>query len=604
MEKFDISIDSGIVKLKFPQNLLKENVARNAGFSENQIERTWSAGIRALKPLVDKIREKGLYMSLDESSQDILSLNEDGRTPEEVEYLDTMWDGHVSFLDSVPDAIDFSKYGFRDSVTPFPFQWAGMHYGHEVANGRVLLADDMGLGKTLQAIGLLAYYREDLPAVIAVPASLLYHWKKQLLLLTDWLTSDDITILEKGSDKPKGLISICSYNYVTQNSDLLIDYLNVRGILIFDEAHALKSMQSLRGKAGVNLSHYAKRCFMITGTPILNRPFEIYPLIHALDPVEWDDDIEFARMYCEGHEQNGVYYTNGACNLNDMNLRLRDTLMVRRLKKKVLSQLPEKQRVARYLNATGGDKSLDEFAQLVKEMSRPLLVKNNFDIESTVSSLRGSFDKRGSKVLEAYEKSAINKIPNMVEAILDQMDSAPDEPIIVFAHHDKVITGIQEGISKAKKDLKYIRIDGSVTNKKKRFELAEKFQEDTSYQIAFLTLGTGSVGLTLTRAKKIFMAQMAWSTALCIQAEDRINRIGQDSVTEIIYLLGYNGFDDYMWNMLVSKSETTKEALDGAQGEVFGVTGDVTDGVDTDDLLRVLVEGAAMEIENELKMAA
>ncbi len=609
MEKFEISVKDGLAYAKFPHNLLKANMAQNAGFSQNRVEGFWSAGVHAIKPLVERIRQNGLYMSLDEIAQEMTSLNEDGRTDEEVELRKSMWKGHASYADTVPEEMDFARFGFREDVVPYPYQWAGMDFGVNVADGRVLIADDMGLGKTLQAIGLCSYYKDDLPLVAVVPASLLYQWKTELLKFLDWLDDDDITIIESGKDKPSGLVSICTYDYVTKHSDTLINYMNSRGILLFDEAHALKSMESLRGAAGVNLAHYARRCFMITGTPILNRPIEIYPLIHALDPISWDDEVAFARKYCEGHEQRAprygtIWYDKGAANLDTLMGELRNTLMFRRMKIRVLDQLPKKTRRAVTLNATNNDRNLDEFAQLVKDKARPILISNDFNIASTVERLRGSFGNAGGQVLQAYEKSALNKIPNIVAYVLDQMDSAPEEPILIFAHHDKVLSGIQDGLLKAKKDLKYIRIDGSVTNKKKRFEMAKEFQEDDSYNVAFLTLGTGSVGLNLTRARKAFVAQMAWSTSICIQAEDRINRIGQENETEITYMLGYNGFDDYMWSTLVSKSEITKEALDGHDGEVFEVSGDIARDADVDDILRTLVEAAADDIVEELKMAA
>lgn len=600
MEKFDISVQSGLLHVTYGYNQNKANILNSLNFRWRRRDNSWSHSIEKLQALVDRIKVYGGLLSLSDHLQELTGLNEEGYTPQELHDREHMWDGHPSFAAEPPADFDFSSIGFKDDATPYLFQLSAIHYGINIALGRVLLADDMGLGKTLQAIALLSYYREDLPAVIVAPASLLYGWKKEILKWVDWISEEDIHVMDSSKDTPKGLVSICSYHYSHTNSEKLVDFMNSRGVIIFDEAQALKSMESLRGAAGVRLAHFSKRCFMLSGTPMDNKPIELFPLLHALDPVEWSDEYEFAVKYCEAHEipsntKNKELYTAGACNLNELMQRMRDTVMVRRHKKTVYSQLPKKRRYSQTLNATNNDRDLSEFTDLVTDMAAPILAETKFNVAETVKKLRGKLGGRKGRVFEAFQKAGLSKVNNIVEYILDQMDSRPDEPIVIFAHHKQVIAGIEAGLVKRDPKLKYIKIDGSVTNKKKRFELAETFQEDSRYKVALLSFGAAATGLTLTRAKRTFMAEMPWSPSICFQAEDRINRLGQDQVTEMIYLLGYNGFDDFLWNMIQGKSLFTREALDGAQGDVFEVTDSANEEFDfsADDLLYSMVESLA-----------
>ncbi|WP_210498580.1 DEAD/DEAH box helicase [Vibrio crassostreae] len=595
MERIEVDIDKGVLTLAYGFNQHKTQVLRPAKLRLNSPQNRWEGSISQLGSIIELVKNAGLYLKLSKECQKLTGVNEFGLTQEELEAKRHEWDGHPSYISETPEDFDPDDYGFRYGATPYPYQAAGIDYGVKVANGRCIIADQMGLGKTLQSIAIASYYRDSWPLVVVAPASLLYNWKKELLTWLDWLEDSDIYVMGSTSERPKGLVTICSYHYIHANLPLLKEYMNTRGTVIFDEAHSIKNAKSLRGGAGVELAHHAKKCLMVTGTPILSRPIEMFSLLHSVDPIEWDDEEEFARRYCEGHwselpNKTRIWYDKGSCNLDELMRRSRDMCMVRRLKKDVLSQLPPKRRYPITLNTCTNDNSMDEFMEAVKSISVPILMKNGFNLKGTVTQLRSKMSSgSGDRIFEAYEKSGIAKTPQIVSYISDQLDSNPDEPLIIFVHHQKVLKEIEDSLVKTFPKLEYIKIDGKVADKKKRFDMAEHFQSNPDCKVALLTIGAASVGLTLTKSSRVIMAQMPWTPSISLQAEDRAHRIGQTEDVDIIYLLGNNGFDDYLWSMLVRKSDASNEALDGIDGELFEASDDMDD-FSSDDLLTSLVE--------------
>lgn len=596
MERIELDVERGSLTVKYSYNKLKRELLRPFSLRETQSKDVYETSLGNLDNLISLVKERHLYLKLSKSCQEMTGLNEHGYSQDELEIKSKMWVGHPSYVSETPDDFDPSDYGLTYGKNPFPYQAAGIAYGVKVACGRVLVADQMGLGKTLQSIAIASYYRDCWPLVIVSPASLVYNWKKEICQWLDWVDADDIHVMTSGEDKPKGLVTVCSYHYLHSNLDDLVEFLNVRGVVIFDEAHSLKNLKSLRGAAGQTLAHHAKKCMMVTGTPILNRPIEMFSLLNCINPIEWNSEEDFARQYCEGHWQElpnktRIYYDKGASHLDDLMARARNTCMFRRLKKDVLHQLPPKRRYPITLNTCKEDGAMDAFMDLVRVESIPLIEKHGFDVQKIVSLLRGRLSQgQGSGIFQAYQRSGIAKAPHIVNYISDQLDSHPDEPLIVFVHHQAVLNEIEESLVKNHSDIGFIKIDGNVADKKKRFEMAERFQTDPSCKVALLTIGAASVGLTLTKASRVIMGEMPWTPNIAMQAEDRAHRIGQESDVDIVYLLGNNGFDDYLWSTLFRKSDASNEALDGLAGELFEASDDEEREFSDLDLLTSLVE--------------
>ncbi|KAJ8314137.1 hypothetical protein KUTeg_008698 [Tegillarca granosa] len=203
-----------------------------------------------------------------------------------------------SALESVGSA-DLSAVDNILTESLLPFQRVGVNFGiHK--NGRVLIADDMGLGKTIQAICLAAYYRDEWPLLVVVPSSVRFDWAQQI---RRWLPSVDpqeIQVAVSGKDScTSSLVNILSYDLMARKAaDLKKKHFQV---IIMDECHLLKNYKTARCKAAMPLLQTAHRVILLSGTPALSRPSELYTQISAITPFLFKYQ-DFGIRYCDGKQ--------------------------------------------------------------------------------------------------------------------------------------------------------------------------------------------------------------------------------------------------------------------------------------------------------------
>lgn len=419
----------------------------------------------------------------------------------------------------------------------YDFQIEGVKFGIE-HHCRFLLADEMGVGKTIQAISLAYLYRDSWPVLIICPGSMKYLWKGEI---QTWLGLKDIRINIINSSKQK--ISTEAYFYI-------ISYDLVRNILkklrrmtfdfvILDEAHSIKNKDSLRARNILPIAIRAKRLILMTGTPLLAKPYEGYPLLYALRPDLFPYFKRYAYRYCDPQPTPFGISWSGTSNTKELHWIL-STLMVRRLKKDVLNRLPPKHR-------------------------QKVLIDTDPEIISQIKETRTKIKGR-TGTLEAYTLTAKAKKDGVCEYISDILEA--EEKIIVFAYHHEMLNSIESLIKKKKID--YIRIDGS-TKQDKRYEYVTYFQKKKNCQVALLSIVAASTGITLNSAHIVIFAELTWTPSIMIQAEDRVHRIGQKSqYVDIKYLYGRETLDDFILDKLQKKLVIVSTTIDDKK-ENFGV---------------------------------
>ena len=182
-----------------------------------------------------------------------------------------------------------------EGLSYLPFQRAGIEF---LSQGEAaLLADEMGLGKTVEIAGLLNYCSEIARVLVVCPASLKINWQREL---TRWLVDSSRSIaVWNGLRKP-----VVRANVVILNYELLGKFeMELKrapwDLIVFDEAHFLKTPEAQRSRAAKRLVLYARRRVCLTGTPMLGRPAELWSLLNLLDPVSWPNFYAFAHRYCD-----------------------------------------------------------------------------------------------------------------------------------------------------------------------------------------------------------------------------------------------------------------------------------------------------------------
>ena len=397
----------------------------------------------------------------------------------------------------------------------------------------------MGVGKTIQAISLCYLYRDDWPVLIVCPGSMKYLWKGEI---QTWLGFKDhrINILNSSKQKisDEAYFYIISYDLV---SHILKKLKQMKfNFVILDEAHCIKNRETIRAKNILPIAIRAKRLILMTGTPLLAKPLEGYPLLYALRPDLFSYFKQYAYRYCDPQPTPFGISWSGTSNTKELHWLL-STLMVRRLKKEVLNKLPPKRR-------------------------QKIEIKTNKEIIEKIKEVRIKERGRNGTLL-AYTLTSTAKLEGVCEYVEDILKDS-EEKIIVFAYHHEMMDGVEDLLHKNNVD--YIRIDGS-TKQSKRYDYVKYFQQKKECRVAIVSIIAGSTGITLNKAHIVIFAELTWTPSIMIQAEDRAHRIGQKSnFVDIKYLYGPGTLDDFILDKLQKKLVIVSTTIDDKK-ENFGV---------------------------------
>lgn len=458
--------------------------------------------------------------------------------------------------------------------TLFPYQMEGVNF-IQSRKGRTLLADEMGLGKTPQALAWLQLNPQARPAIIVVPASLKLNWEREAKA---WMTRPKVQILSgrpaqeyKGDVPLGGEIIIVNYdilpNTVKKEKDPksgktkaveipgtgwidLLQKIKPKALII-DEAHAIKNSDALRTKAVLKLAKSVDHMIALSGTPIVNRPSEFFNPISAVAPQMFPSFWKFAHRYCGAHHNGFGWDFNGASNMEELHQRLTSTIMLRRVKKDVLKDLPEKTRSLIPMPLS------NEREYRRAELNLIQWLKTEFGNEKAEKAKKAEALTR----IEALKQLAVKgKLESAVDWIKDFLESG--EKLVVFAVHKNVIDRLMEVFGKMA-----VKVDGS-TPTSVRQQAVDAFQTDDNIRVFVGNIKAAGVGLTLTEASNTCFLELGWSPGDMGQAEDRVHRIGQtaDSVTAW-YLLAGDTIEEDIATLIDYKRNVLSQALDGKDAE-------------------------------------
>ena len=420
-------------------------------------------------------------------------------------------------------------------------------------NGCGLLADEMGLGKTVQAIATAVCFPDDWPLLVMCPASLLKHWRDEL---NDWLPPGFAKVysVKNGRDVPpmqaslpagQKLAVVVSYDLVSSlNKDAMY------GVVIADECHALKSRDSLRTKAAMPRISDAVRRLCLTGTPLLNRPAEVFPILQALMRGCMPSFTKFADRYCAPKPSTfgGAVDTSGSSCLAELHLVMQRTLLVRRSKEGSGAALPPKARETVRLPPLAAPEA-EKVAAARKKAE-----------EARETNGQGSSQARAA-AMAFYVASGAAKAGAATDYMMRELQTEPTLKVIVFAHH-KVVLDAAEAVLRCA-GVQHIRIDGD-TPQAVRAASVQAFQAPGSpLRAAVLSLKAAGVGITLTAATRVIFLELSFAPGLLLQAEDRVHRVGQTAPVTVTYLLSPGSADDWVWPLVAHKLKITGAAMDG-----------------------------------------
>ena len=436
---------------------------------------------------------------------------------------------------------DYQKEGVRKICTAF--------------RGRALLADDMGLGKTMQGIAYLDYYNDiGTRILILTPSYLRFHWAYEC---EKWL---GITPAILRAKKKLDVLHTSRVNIVSY--DMLAGVqLTPYDIILADESHYIKNHKAKRTKAALPLLKRAEHVLLLSGTPALNRPVELFTQLHCLQPRWFRTYTAFCYRYCNAKLTNFGLDVRGSSCQEELHYIMRQGMMVRRLKD--MLDLPPKTREAWRLELPST--LLKDLRAGWNEWSRLNEVIHHSGSEEAKSE---AFFQRKSLLSDLFRKTCAAKKNAVAKFVRDLLER--EDKFLFFGYHKDMLDCVQEQLG-----VKHIRIDGS-TPAERRPALVRQFQEDEDTRVAVLSIGAAGTGLTLTAASTVVFGELYWVPGSILQAEDRAHRIGQKDPVVIHYLVAKETLDERIYPMLSDKiraidtvlDNSTKRSLEGEKEHV------------------------------------
>jgi len=437
--------------------------------------------------------------------------------------------------------IDFEKYKELDrrGWKAFSHQEEGVKF--LLKNQKCILADDMGLGKTYQSI--VAALETGVERILIIcPSSLKINWKREVenfcndvsIIKGNYWDPDKFTIINY--DILKNFHTIKERNKEYEDWELRRELIEFNPeLIILDEAHFVKNHKSIRGKIikDVVKSFKSARVWLLTGTPIANRPMDYYNLLSIIDSPVANNWVHYAKTYCEGmrFKKGGkfVWVTKGASNLDELSTKTKRTIL--RRKKEDVLDLPEKLITPVYLEL--------ENVNGYKNVWNDYLNKRKID------------GKKGNPAKDLVEMTllrtfiAMETVPYSIEKAEEALEL--NKKVIIFCNfNDEMDAFLNHFGNKA------VCVRGGMSDKQKQLSV-DKFQEDENCMVFIGQIKAAGVGLTLTKAEIVIMNSLDWVPGNHEQAEDRAYRIGQKETVNIYYMLIDETIDTLIWDILNEK---------------------------------------------------
>ncbi len=458
------------------------------------------------------------------------------------------------------------NFNYSPKTKPYPHQVEAIEYITNRVN--VPLFDEQGLGKTKIVIEALCNNMEQAiidGALIICKKSLIENWKDEIE------THSHLKyIVLRGSANEKGLkfmgyshFYIINYESVIGEVERLKMFLKIRKMaIVLDESHKIKSPDAKITEAIIELKDLAKKRIIISGTPIANKPLDLWTQFYFLDngTLLGSDYNEFKKTYSIDLKEDDLHEQKEKFN------KLREIILsnsIRRLKKDVL-ELPEKIYIDKYVQIDGqqkrmydilkgelyieiininGEKIIDESEEILKKLLRLAQIASNpFLIDKVYNETPAKFP-----VLDT-----------LIENIIEQK-----EKVIVWSCFVDNIRLLY----KRYKRFGSLMLYGDIPIEK-RNEILKQFKNDAEFMVLIANPAAAREGLTLTSANNAIYLDRNFNLVDYLQSQDRIHRISQTKECKIYKLIAKNTIDEYIDEIIYKKHKLAEYV----QGDTDNIT--------------------------------
>ena len=442
--------------------------------------------------------------------------------------------------------VDFDKYQKLDKRgwRVFPHQESGIKF--LLSKNNRILGDDMGLGKTLMST-IASIESKSEKILIVCPANAKINWFREI---NAYIPEDEISIIKSGHWNPK--------KYTIINYDILKNFHTITDgrkkykeheirreiveegfdLVIMDEAHMVKNPKANRTKIMNQVTEKIKKRWLLTGTPIANRPMDFFNLLNICDSPVTASWKQFAFRYCDGKKfkkrlKSGAYkdiwITDGASNLEELHDRTKNLIL--RRKKEDHLDLPPKIVAPYYVEIEDMNqyhKVFDEYLAWAKSEGKKLGSGRHM-VELIVLRKYLSLEKT-KLTIELAEQAVEN-----------------GQKVIIFTnftHSFDYLMNHFGGLA--------VGHNGKMNANSKQNSI-DRFQEDDNVKVFVGNLISAGTAITLTKAETVIMNDLDFVPSNHSQAEDRAHRIGSTSTTNVYYPIAVGTIDEMMFKILEKK---------------------------------------------------
>ena len=374
-------------------------------------------------------------------------------------------------------------------------------------NQRCILADQPRVGKTLPtASASLAH----LPALVVCPAIAKRVWERAFNALNSTVA---VAVIEGKAAAQQLHLKADTAAVVVINYDLLAEVpehaFQDFQTLVLDESHRIKNHQAKRTKAAMKAMRHIGRVYALSGTPIPNRPIELWPLLNGLG-IYRGGYYDFATRYARMWKAPWGLDVSGSSNLPELRAMMKPHVM-RRKKDAVFTDYNEPQ-----VSLITFDLPIDKREQ-------------QFDADALVENPNALLAFEGLSVI--MREAGMRKVKPACEFIGDLMES--ESKVVVFAHHKDVVAQLSQGLQAYHP----VSITGD-TPAAQRQQALDKFQDpDSTHRIIVGNIAAMSEGVDLSAADVVVFVEATWQTSALEQASSRVENIAKQSFRPLVYLL-------------------------------------------------------------------
>tara|TARA_R110002153_G_scaffold159321_7_gene311520 strand:+ start:145 stop:1920 length:1776 start_codon:yes stop_codon:yes gene_type:complete len=416
---------------------------------------------------------------------------------------------------------------------------------------KFILSDDMGLGKTTSAV-IAAQLSQSKKILVICPSSLKLNWKKEI---SNYEEEDDINLINGkkwGEEKKWNIINfdiLKNFHFLptknkgmTHTTKSLILGANF-DLIIVDEAHSIKNTTSKRTKIVMDFVKNIKRVWLLTGTPVANRPIDFYNLLKICNSKVSQDWVHFVKRYCDARRFRGtggrlIWDTKGGSNLKELHEYTKDCIL--RRKKEDILDLPPKIISPIYHqleNASGYQEIMGEYKSWSLKHGHANLAQHM----TKLVTLRKFLSEEKTKLTAPFIKDLVEQGKKVI--IFTNFNN---EQQILFDHFQKVA----------------VRHNGSMSLEEKEKSVTD-FQTNDKVRVFIGNIMSAGVGITLTEGEVVIMNSLDWVPKSHVQAEDRAYRIGQNKKVNVYYPIFDKTIEEIIYKSLKSKQKN----IDTIMGE-------------------------------------